>query len=222
MPDVRDVWRARWFDLLGAGVYDFVVEHERLAHVLGRVVWGTDATLLYERMSVVAETPDGSAILDVPCGGGVAFRALDPRRQVRYVAVDLSPGMLRRARREARRRGLGRIEFHEADVESLPFQDAGFDLCLCFNSLHCFADPAAALREIGRCLRPGARFVGDTVFRGAGDRFDRLIGLYSRSGVFGRVPTLDELGSWFSAAGMMDLRIERSGAVAHLAARRTG
>jgi ubiquinone/menaquinone biosynthesis C-methylase UbiE len=220
MADVRAVWRSRWFDLLGAGVYDFVVERERLAQVLGRLVWGTDASRLYRRMSTVARMPDGSAILDVPCGGGVAFRALKPAQRVSYVAVDLSPGMLHRARREAQRRGLEQIEFLEADVESLPFEDARFDLCLCFNSLHCFPDPAAALREIARCLRPDGRFVGDSAFRGAGARFDRLIDLYSRRGVFGRVGTLGELERWFREAGMQDPEIETSGAVAHLSAKR--
>ena len=220
MADVRAVWRSRWFDLLGAGVYDYVVERERLAQVLGRLVWATDASRLYRRMGTVARMPEGSAILDVPCGGGVAFRALTPSQRIRYVAVDLSPGMLRRARREARRRGLEQIEFLEADVQSLPFQDASFDLCLCFNSLHCFSDPAAALREIARCLRPDARFVGDSAYHGAGARFDRLIDLYSRRGIFGRVGTLGDFERWFAEAGMQNLEVETSGAVAHLSAER--
>jgi ubiquinone/menaquinone biosynthesis C-methylase UbiE len=119
--------------------------------------------------------PDGAAILDAPCGGGLAFRALGRRQRVRYVAADLSRGMLRRARRVAERRGLGQIEFVEADIESLPFKDASFDLCLCFNSLHCFDRPQAALSEVARCLRPGGRLVGDSAIRGAGRRYDALI-----------------------------------------------
>ena len=47
----------------------------------------------------LAEAPDGTVILDVPCGGGVAFRGLRPGQRVRYVAADLSPVMLGRAPR---------------------------------------------------------------------------------------------------------------------------
>jgi ubiquinone/menaquinone biosynthesis C-methylase UbiE len=46
---------------------------------------------------------------------------------VRYVAGDLSPAMLRRARAAAKRRDLNQIEFTEADVEALPPDDASFD-----------------------------------------------------------------------------------------------
>ena len=100
MADVRAAWRSGWFDALGAGTYDFVVERERLARRLGRLVWGTDMGLLYERLGAISATPDGSAILDVPCGGGLAFRALRPDqrrplRRRRPVARDAAPGAAR-------------------------------------------------------------------------------------------------------------------------------
>ena len=141
---------------------------------------------------------------------------------MRYVAADLSPGMLRRARKVASRRGLDRIEFVEADVESLPFPDGSFDLCVSFNSLHCFEDPAAALHELGRCLRPDGRLLGDTAVRGAGPRFDRLIDLYRSTGVFGTVTTAEEVGRWIEDAGFSDVSVRRSGAVAHFTAVRAG
>ena len=216
----RAVWRSASFDRSGAAVYDFVAERERLARVLGRLVWGTDTRRLYERLALIAEMPDGSAILDVPCGGGLAFRALRPDQDVRYVAADLSPGMLRRARRVAARRGLGQIEFVEADVVALPFEEASFDLCVCFNSIHCFDDPQRAVAEIARCLRPAGRLVGDAAVRGAGSRYDRLIDLYRRRGVFGPVGTTADLRDWLTDAGLRELSVDRSGAVAHFSARR--
>jgi ubiquinone/menaquinone biosynthesis C-methylase UbiE len=220
MAEARAVWRSRWYDRTGAALYDFAVERESLARVLGLLIFGTDARLLYRSMSVVAKMPDGAAILDAPCGGGLAFRALGRRQRVRYVAADLSRGMLRRARRVAERRGLDQIEFVEADIESLPFKDASFDLCLCFNSLHCFDRPEAALSEVARCLRPGGRLVGDSAIRGAGRRYDALIAVYRRAGVLGRVPDLAELRSWLDAAHLRDLRLQVSGSIAHFDARR--
>jgi ubiquinone/menaquinone biosynthesis C-methylase UbiE len=221
-PDVRAVWRSPWFDRVGAATYDFFVERERLARMGGRLAWGTDTRLLYRSLDAISSMPHGTAILDVPCGGGVAFRALRPGQDVRYVAADLSPGMLRRARREAQRRGLGSIEFLEADVESLPFDDSSFDLCVCLNSLHCFPDPAAGLLEIGRCLRPGARLIGDAALRGRGRRFDRLIDLYRRRGVFGPGGTASDLERWLVDAGFEDVELRLSGAVGYFDAARGG
>jgi ubiquinone/menaquinone biosynthesis C-methylase UbiE len=186
---------------------------------LGRLIWGADIGRLYASLDAIGEMPDGAAILDVPCGGGVAFRALRPGQDVRYVAADLSPGMLKRARRVAARRGLDQIEFVETDIEALPFESASFDLCLCLNSLHCFADPAAALAEIGRILKPGGRLTCDSAVRGEGLRFDRLHDFYTRRGIFGPGATAAELGGWLDASGF-DAEVETSGAIAFVEARR--
>jgi ubiquinone/menaquinone biosynthesis C-methylase UbiE len=218
--DVRAVWRSPLFDRLGAATYDFFVERERLARLGGALVWGTDTRLLYGSLDAIAAAPDGSAVLDVPCGGGVAFRALRPQQRVRYVAADLSPGMLRRARREAERRRLTQIEFVEADVESLPFEAASFDLCVCLNSIHCFDDPAVALREIARCLRPGGRLIGDAALRGRGRRYDLAIGFYRRQGIFGPGGTASDLERWLAEAGLEDRRIRLSGAIGYFEAAR--
>jgi ubiquinone/menaquinone biosynthesis C-methylase UbiE len=220
MNDVRAVWRSASFDRLGAAVYDFIVERERLARLLGRLAWGGDVRRLYASMRTIGEMADGSSILDVPCGGGVAFRALRPEQRVRYVAADISPGMLRRARRVAERRGLRQIEFLEVDVESLPFEGGTFDLCVCFNSLHCFDDPEPSLKEIARCLRPAGRLVGDAAVRGAGARFDRLIDLYRRAGVFGPGATVADLERWLVSSGLRHVSLEQSGAIAYFVATR--
>jgi ubiquinone/menaquinone biosynthesis C-methylase UbiE len=219
-PDVRAVWRSPWFDRVGAATYDFFVERERVARVGGALAWGTDTRLLYRSLDAIATAPEGSAILDVPCGGGVAFRALRPEQRVRYVAADLSSGMLRRAKRAAERRGLVQIELMEADVESLPFEDASFDLCVCLNSLHCFSDPGAGLREIARCLRPGGRLVGDSALRGRGRRYDFVIDIYRRRGVFGPCGAREDLERWLDVAGFERVRLRLSGAVGYFEARR--
>jgi len=114
-------------------------------------------------------------------------RLLTPEQRLRYVAVDLSPVMLRRARAEARRRALEQIEFVEADVEALPFADGSFDLGISYTGLHCFPRIDAALAELARVLRPGGVLRGSSVVRGAGIRQDVFVRLAQRAAVFGQV-----------------------------------
>ena len=66
-------------------VYDVDIEHPWLMRAIGRMVWGIDASVLYTSMAPIGTARDVT-ILDVPCGGGVAFRALRPEQQVRYIA----------------------------------------------------------------------------------------------------------------------------------------
>jgi ubiquinone/menaquinone biosynthesis C-methylase UbiE len=197
-------------------LYDEVVERERLARIFGALLWSTDAGRLFRQIALLGEVPDGSTILDVPCGGGLALRGLSPEQAVRYVAVDLSPVMLARARGQAERRGLRQVEFVEVDVESLPFGDAEFELCITYNSLHCFPDPAAALAEMVRVLRPGGTLRGTTVVNGAGWRHEVIIRGLQRAGAFGPGGTVEEFGQWLAQAGLGEVKVTRHGALAYL------
>jgi SAM-dependent methyltransferase len=204
---------------LPAVVYDYGVEHEWLARPAGALLWGTDTRGLFSTIRTLGVVPDGTAVLDVPCGGGVALRGLRRDQNIRYVAVDISPVMLDRTRQQARRLGLT-IETVQADIARLPFADNEFDMCVSFNGLHCMPDPALAVRELARCLRPGGRLIGDTVVREAGWRQDLVIAAFRRIGWFGQGGTADDVAEWFTDAGLHVDRLERSGAVIRFAATR--
>jgi SAM-dependent methyltransferase len=217
MSERRSVWGgglAGW----GGGAYDFAVEHEWIARPAGLALWGTDTRKLYDSFHTIGELPDGSAVLDIPCGGGVALRGLRPGQRIRYVAADLSAEMLARARNRAASLGHRDVEFVEADITRMPFEDNEFDLCVTFNGLHCLPDPAAAVREIARCVKPGGRLVGDSLVNGVGLRQDLVLGLGRRAGVFGDAGTVDELRGWLTDAGLQVDRLDLSGAIAHFTA----
>lgn len=76
---------------LHAVIYDFGVEREWLARPAGALLWGTDTRELFSTIHTLGALPAGTAVLDVPCGGGVALRGLRRDQDVRYVAADLSP-----------------------------------------------------------------------------------------------------------------------------------
>src|ERR1700743_3197728 len=104
--------------------YDFYIERPWLMLALGRLVWGIDLSSLYRSIDeTVAALGGGATVIDVPCGGGVAFRALRPDQDVRYIAADLSAKMLARARRRAEQRSLRQVELVTADMLALPFAD---------------------------------------------------------------------------------------------------
>lgn len=222
MSDLSETWGERAVGKFGGAAYDFVAEREWLARLGGAALWSTDTRLLFDSVrTAVGDLPDGAAVLDIPCGGGLAFRGIRAGQRVRYVAADISPHMLARARRQAAVVGRHDIEFTEADIERLPFSDGEFDLCLCFNGLHCLPDPAAAVRELARCLVGGGRLVGDTVVGGAGHRPDAMIKVFRRAGLFGAGGTADDLRGWLTGAGLRIDKLELSGAIAHFAATRT-
>lgn len=221
MVEVRTRWRNARFEALFGAAYDYAVGHGPLARAIGRLMLGTDFGLVYKEMTVVGTVPDGAAILDLPCGGGVALPNLHPTQRVRYVAADISPTMLARTQRVAARLGV-LLELVEADAVRLPFADGEFDLVVCFNGLHCMPDPESALRELGRCVKPGGRLVGDTIVRGERRFADTWMAAARANRVFGPTGTAADLRAWLTAAGLRIDSFSCSGAVARFHARCSG
>jgi ubiquinone/menaquinone biosynthesis C-methylase UbiE len=217
MIDVTEKWRS---ERVTAAIYDAGVKHASVARVGAWAMWGADLRRMFTDIERLADVPAGASVLDIPCGGGLAFRGLGTGQDVRYVAADISPYMLQRARREAGRRGVrNAIKFVEADVTALQFADATFDLCVTYNGLHCLPDPRAALAELVRVLRPGGTLRGTSCVTGQGPRKDALIAMSRRAGVFGNTPHADEIARWLREFGLDVVTLERSGAVEFFEAR---
>lgn len=191
-------------------IYSAYMGRPRLGRPIGRILWGGDPGRYYESMAAIGEAPEGGMVVDCPCGAGAAFRGLSPGQPLRYVAADLSPSMLRRARRNARRRGLAEIEFVQADATALPLPDDSADLFLSLWGLHCFADPGGAMAEAARVLKPGGRLVGASFVAGRDGLRQRLL-IRSGLGDFGQVAAQAEIEAWLGAAGLELVRAERSG-----------
>jgi ubiquinone/menaquinone biosynthesis C-methylase UbiE len=92
--------------------------------------------------------------LDVATGAGHTAFAFAPH-VARVIATDLTPEMLHKTAELAAKRGLTNIETRPADAETLPFDDASFDLVTCRIAMHHFANPRQALSEFARVLKPG-------------------------------------------------------------------
>jgi ubiquinone/menaquinone biosynthesis C-methylase UbiE len=190
---------------------------------LWRLGLGSDISRLYAASREIGELPAGARVLDVPVGGGVALRGLRPGGRIDYVAADISPKMLERAREVARRRGVeGQVTTAIADVGELPFPDDSFDLVVSLTGLHVFPDPRQAIREMVRVLKPGAAITGSSLFtggfRGLERRYELVHAAGRRAHVLGPMCTAAEARRWLQEAGGSDVRLEMSGGMGYFRA----
>lgn len=102
-------------------------------------------------------------VLDVGTGTGrIAIRLAKLNPELDIEAIDLSEGMLDLARQNARAAGVHNITFAIGDAKQLPYERSTFDLAICHQLLHHFADPAVPLREMDRVVKSsGALLVRD-------------------------------------------------------------
>ncbi len=124
-----------------------------------RFVWSPEG--LDESRARLLGDVRGRRVLEIGCGAAQCSRWL--RLQgAEPVGLDLSLRQLRHARRIDERRRSD-VPLVQADACRLPFRDASFDLaCSAYGAVPFVADSARLHREVGRVLRPGARWVFST------------------------------------------------------------
>lgn len=112
-------------------------------------------------MLKLAAFPQGSQLLEVGCANGWYTFEL-AKLGFQMTGLDLSPECVRIATQKAKQVGLTCINFTVGDAEELSqFEDNTFDGVISFSTLRYVPDPAKAIREIYRVLRPGSMAVVD-------------------------------------------------------------
>ena len=97
-------------------------------------------------------------VADLGCGEG--YLTVETARWARHVtAVDRSQGVLARAKALAARKRLANITWKKGELERLPIDDRAMDVALLSQALHHAGDPAGALAEAARILKPGGRLL---------------------------------------------------------------
>ena len=194
-----------------------------------QAVWASPiGSMLYDRAQAVArrvmtaweqpaewlDIPSGGAVLDVGSGPGnitaSLARAAGPDGLA--LGVDISEPMLARA---VRAEAGPQVGFLRADAQRLPFRDGTFDAVLSIAMLQLIPDPSAALAEIARVLRPGARMaVMVPTVGGLGP----LIRLLPDGGA--HFFTDDEIGDTLEDLGFVGVRTKSLGTIQWVRGRR--
>ncbi|MEO8369864.1 MAG: class I SAM-dependent methyltransferase [Candidatus Solibacter sp.] len=109
----------------------------------------TGAAEFYERLCI----PPGAGLLDVGCGSGT-LALMAARNGVVAAGVDIAPNWIERARCRAATDRL-KVDFREADAESLPFADAQFDFVTSMFGGMFAPQPDLVAKEMARVCRSG-------------------------------------------------------------------
>ena len=124
--------------------------------------WDTGRSELLGReaggLALAGLVPRDALVLDLGTGTGGLLPLLG-RHLNRVVAVDLSRGMLARARERVRDSGIRSVDLLRADVESIPVASGSVDGVVANMILHHLPEPPRLFEEMSRVLRPGGRGV---------------------------------------------------------------
>ena len=99
----------------------------------------------------------GDRVLDLGVGTGMTL----PRypHDVRVVGMDLSAGMLNKARLKCEQDGLGHVQLIQGDAMHPPFADASFDHILIAHTVSVVSEPNCLMQWARRLVKPGGSII---------------------------------------------------------------
>jgi SAM-dependent methyltransferase/DNA-binding transcriptional ArsR family regulator len=123
--------------------------------------------------ATLALLPPDSIIADLGCGTGQVIERIAPFVG-RVIGVDISGPMLKAAKKRLAHHD--NVDLRRGDVAAVPIDDASCDAAMLILALTYVVDPAAALREMARLLKPGGRAVIVDLLPHDRDDFRRQMG----------------------------------------------
>jgi SAM-dependent methyltransferase len=110
---------------------------------------------------LIRELAPGSGETVLELGAGTGETGFDAAALLgndgRLISTDFSPAMVEVARRRGSELGISNVDYRVIDAERIALDRGSVDGVLCQSTYMLVADPAAALAETRRVLRPGGR-----------------------------------------------------------------
>ncbi|MCO6438610.1 MAG: methyltransferase domain-containing protein [Phycisphaerae bacterium] len=110
-------------------------------------------------VSMFADIPADSRVLDLGCGAGLDTLIAAQRTAAngRVIAVDFSDSMLDRARRAVTEAGTQNVDVRKGDAEELPAESASIDVVIINGIFNLNPAREAIFRELARVVRTNGR-----------------------------------------------------------------
>jgi excisionase family DNA binding protein len=142
-------------------------------------------------------------LVDLGAGDGYLSRAIASRVD-KVIAVDISGEMLKELSKKAAQDGLVNIRTIVADGCDLPLEDESADLVCANMFLHHIEEPALAIREMYRVLKPGGKvFLADLKEHGNKEFRERMHDVWQGF-------SQNEIKDWFDKCGFRDISLDIS------------
>ncbi len=119
-------------------------------------------------VSIFAEIPIGSTVLDLGCGAGLdcLIAAQKVGKTGRVIGVDFSNSMLEKASKANTKMTQQNIEFHCAEAENLPFSDESVDVIIINGIFNLNPFRHEIFRELARVIKHGGSvYAAELIFK---------------------------------------------------------
>lgn len=109
----------------------------------------------------LASLREGETVIDLGSGAGIdcflAAQKVGPKGRV--IGVDMTPEMIERARKNAKKAGHSNVEFRLGDIDALPAEDNSMDVVISNCVINLAPDKKKVFAEAYRVLKPGGRMM---------------------------------------------------------------
>lgn len=145
--------------------------------------------------------PARLTVCDVGTGTGILAKEL-ALLGMRVVAVDNAPRRLEAARAAFEKDGITTVELRGGEAQALPLADAEVDAAFAHMVMHYVPQPAEAIREMARVVKPGGRVVVIDFVQHEAEWMREELGV-----LWLGFPS-EEVVRWLAEAGLRDVRLE--------------
>jgi SAM-dependent methyltransferase len=157
----------------------------------------------------IAALKPGERVLDLGSGAGLdcflASGAVGGGGRV--IGVDMTPGMLARARANAALTGVENVEFRLGEIENIPVADGSIDVVISNCVINHSPDKPRVFREAFRVLKPGGRLAAADLVRTISVADDGAVDVEAGCGCAAGAAGIEVLEAMMREAGFRDIRI---------------